>query len=76
MLAIKENTRANLVKYLHLSISLTAVFILLESLSLEGIMDDIDLTRDTAKKKTFQADLLILLKLGSRADTPPNKTEL
>jgi len=40
-----------------LSISLTALLTFLESLSWEGIMDDIDLTRDTERETAVNINL-------------------
>ena len=43
-----------ILSYLNLSISLTALLTFLESLSCDGIIDDIDLTRDTTMESKEQ----------------------
>ena len=43
-----------ILSYLNLSISLTALLTFLESLSCDGIIDDIDLTRDTTVESKEQ----------------------
>ena len=43
-----------ILSYLNLSISLTALLTFLESLSCDGIIDDIDLTRDTRMESKEQ----------------------
>lgn len=43
-----------ILSYLNLSISLTALLTFLESLSWDGIIDDIDLTRDTTMESKEQ----------------------